>query len=261
MHEQTKYPLLIEGFTLNEINATTTAQRSTSGVISQGRGRAKWFDLVQRTTNLGDGLVITAKMGNIDVLRAILASSLAIHNALCQAEYFPIDLAPGQTWNIEMRRGDVGSTTNTTNFHLHIYYANQWDLPAFRQKITDKLNLFRQDMIFEIPAGNPYLSTSQTVPNDQGYVNAVQIMINADYTDLTDTLFSLNVNGVAVIQNANAALFAMQGINTIVNRSGVKFPIMIEPDSQISVVTNQLSGARALGQLIVVALFFSGCNK
>ncbi len=254
-------PLLVEGFTLNEINALTTAQRSTSGVISQGRGRAKWFDLLPRVINLGDGLVITAKMGNIDVLRAVLAETYGSDKAITQHEYAPIDLAPGQTWNIEFRRGDVGTTTNTTNFHLHVYYENQYDVLSFRNLRKDKLNLFRQDLIFLIPAGNPFISPSQTVPNDQGYVDAIQIMINADVSDLTDTLITLNVNGVAVINNACAALFATQGAQNIVNRAGVKFPIKIKPDSQISITTNQLNGARAFGKLVAVALYFSGIDE
>lgn len=257
-----KYPLIIQGFTLNALNATTTSSVSTNGTIAQGRGNAKWFDLFPRqNSNIADGTTLSAKFGNTNVLQNVLARTLQAGQAQSQVEYYPIDATPGQTWQIQYGRGLVGASTGETNFQLHVYHENPYDTPEYRCKISEKAHLVRQDMIWEIGSGTTWNGAAQTVQPGNGYVKAMQLMINADITDLTDTIITVSVNGVDVIVDALAALFSMYGNNTIVNRAAMKFPVYIEPNTQIEISVTQLSGARSLGALVCLALTFSGCEQ
>lgn len=261
MNKNTQYPLLLQGFTLNELNATTTASISSNGTIAQGRGNAKWFDLFPRVnTNGSEATVLSAKFGNVGILQNVLARTLQAGQAMSQHEYYPIDAVPGQTWQIQYSRGVVGTSTGLTNFHLHVYHVNVFDTLEYRCKVSEQPHLYRQDLIWEIGSGTTWKGNAQTVQPGNGYVKAMQIFINGDITDLTDTILTINVNGVAVMVNALAALFAMYGNNTIVNRTGMRFPIYIEPNTDIDVQITQLSGTRSLGALICVSLLFSGCE-
>lgn len=247
---------------MNQLDATATASVSTNGTISQGRGNGKWFDLFPRAnTNGADATTLSVKFGNQGILQNVLARTLQATSAQSQHEYYAIDAVPGQTWQVQYQRGAVGTSIGLTNFQLHVYYDNPFDTFEYRCKLSEKPHLYRQDMIWRIASGGIWKGEAQTVQPGNGYVKAIQLMINADITDLTDTIITVNVNGTAVILNACAALFSMYGSNTIVNRTAMRFPIYIEPNTDINVEIEQLSGARAIGALISLSLIFSGCEK
>lgn len=261
---ESRYPLIIEGFTLNELNGATSGSISSNGTISQGRGNGKWLDLLQRSnfaTRPQDAATVSVKVGNQGLLQNVLARTLQSGGAMSQHEYYPIDAVPGQTWQVQFQRGAVGSTLGLTNCHLHIYYDNPYDNMQYRCKVSNKPHLYRQDMIWEIGSTTIYNGAKQTVQPGNGYVKAIQLAVNYDIADLTDTIITVNVNGVAVILNALAALFAMYGTNTVQNRTAMRFPIYIEPNTDIDISVTQLSGTRSYGALVTLSLIFSGCEQ
>lgn len=260
--EATDLPLLIEGFTLQSYDGAAVAQRATNGKISEGRGNAKWFDLFVRTFNTSScNALVTAKFGNTDVLKDFLAANLRQFLPVCLAQYWPIDIQPAQTWNVALARAGYGTDAGTVLLHLHVYYQNIFDTPEFRSRsLNDSLHLVRQDFGFAIGAGNIFRSQEFTLPDQYGDVCAMMVTINADYTDLTDTAISIQVNNTAVMVNVCAALFANAGLNTIVNRSGLKMPVFIQRQSTFKVEIEQLSGARSVGAIVQVGFYFDGCK-
>jgi hypothetical protein len=261
---ESKYPLIIQGFELNQLNGATTSSVSTNGTISQGRGNGKWFDLLERSnfsTRAADAATASVKIGNQGMLQNVLARTMSSHAPMSQHEYYPIDAVPGQTWQVQFQRGAVGTTLGLTNFHLHIYYENPYDNMQYRCKLSNKPHLYRQDLIWEIGSTTIYNGAKQTVQPGNGYVKAIQLAINYDILDLTDTIITVNVNGVAVILNALASLFAMYGTRTVQNRTAMRFPIYIEPNTDIDISVTQLTGTRSYGALVTLSLIFSGCEE
>lgn len=254
----TKLPLLIQGFTCNTFAPSATqSSRSTSGSISTFRGIAVWMDVVLRQfTVVADTILLTVRIGNIDIYKAVQLSSLRQELPSSYQQLVPIEGKEGQTWNLTTQTGNVGSATGQITPHLHIYYFNPFDVKA--RTFDAKLFTYREDILFQIGAGTIFVGKEQTIEADQGNVIAMQLFINADVGDLTDTVLTVTINRVDVLSNVCGAIFAMLGSNGINNKKMLKFPIFIPPSSSVNVSTTQLSGARSVGSVLTLAMYYDG---
>lgn len=245
----TVYPLLIEGFTLNNLAAPIGSVSNTNGKFSQGRGLVSWLDLVPITAANFDGITATITVGNKNVLDTGAVAAFDTTARPFGHKYIPLNAQPGQTWAVQLVQTLAG---NAMSAQLCAFYQNPFDNPEWLSQLADPcLNLKQQDKTFQFAVG----TTEREFPveSDQGQVFAIQVLSQERaIASLRDNRITVLVDGVAVIQNLVQAYTAAN-----CTRKMLTLPIRIP---QRATLTVRVTNSGVASTIVGVRLFYNNAK-
>lgn len=259
------YPLLIQGLfsNTNGTNDTVkpgalTVPRAWTNSIQLGRGNVIAVDPV--ITNSDATPIIQSGSFNYTVGSVQVISNgqnnMYVPTARPGAyKILPLKISGGQTVTCSF----INNATAQYGIVMHHYFENAFARPSVFAAINDSSTKQRiQDFNVKFN-GSLKFSPSPTfvLPTGLGNVVGVEYMINAEigggltYADLQNVLFTVNVGGTNIMENASTAIFLPTS-----GRPDLIFPIVIRPGQSFNINADTSNLPVASQIIITMRVYF-----
>lgn len=256
------YPLLVQGIYSNpnagqlSINPGLGSNFAWNNTIQIGRGNLIGIDPIATGVSLANALneagTFSYNVGGQTIIDNAQIGSYIVENKPRTNEILSLNQPGGQSLQLSGRN----TATVGAGIVVHHYFENKFATPSIiAARYSSSLKTRIKDYVFKFASNTKNNASSIfNVPVGLGNIVGIEFTCftdNASLVTLSQTVFSCNVSGIEIVQNACLSAFC-----TLSGRPSQIFPILIRPGETFQLFADSSNTAAGATCGVVARLYF-----